>query len=92
MAEQRGNKVNLKEGQTQIANQRRTEELELMVQRLQHRLRIYEGLEVVNDDVKVVEENDDQDEEFDGNYIPLPRGVERYPRGDYHREHQWADL
>ena len=71
MEEQWDNEVNVREGQTtQTTDQRRIEELELTVQRLQHHLRIYEGLEAFNNDVEVVEENDDQDDESDGNYIP----------------------
>ena len=57
MAKQQGNEVNVKEGQAQIADQRRIEELELVVQRLQHRLRIYEGPEAVNEDLEIFDEN-----------------------------------
>ena len=62
------------------------------MQRLQHRLTIYEGPKAVNDDVEVVEKNDDQDVESDRNYILHPQGVERDPRKDYLREHQRANL
>ena len=58
MTEQQSNKVNVKKSHTQtaqIVNQRKIEELELTLQRLQHRLRVYKGLDAVNDDVVIAQ-------------------------------------
>ena len=44
-------------GSAQSAEQLRITELELTVQRLQHKLRIFEGPKAVEDDVELVDEN-----------------------------------
>ena len=75
MVKQLGNDMNVKEVQAQTTDQRRIEELKLVVQHLQYRLRIYEDPKAVNDDVHIVVENDDRDVEVesDGSYIHILR-------------------
>ena len=66
MANQRGNEINVREEQApQTTNQRRVTELELVVQRLQHHLRIYKHSRAVEDDVEIVEEKVARDEEIE---------------------------
>ena len=48
--------MNVKEHHAHTTDQRRIEELKLVVQ---HRLRIYEGLEAVNKNFEIVKENSD---------------------------------
>ena len=60
MGDQKGNKVNLREetghgnAQLPLDVQRQFEEMQLTIQRLQHRWRVYEGPRTVQDDVETV--------------------------------------
>ena len=71
MTEQKRNEVNLKEEQNQKIR-RTIAELRLLVQRLQHRLIIYEGPRAIKDDVEIVGENNPNgdDEGLDDDTLP----------------------
>ena len=103
MSNSRGKEISLREkpastmikipqvaGLAQIAKQRRITELELIVQRLQHRLRIFEGLRAIEDDVELVDENqivEEDETKSDGGILPHHRKVRSYLRRDQPKEH-----
>ena len=67
----------------------RIAELELTVQMLQHRLRIFEGPRAVEDDVELVDENqtiEGDQTELDGGNLPHPKEIRGYLRCDQPRE------
>ena len=81
MANQRENIINLRDDLTsQINDKRRIADLELMIQRLQHRLRIYEGTRTTVDDEEIVDENDPKksDDSFNDNKGYLRREHHKY--------------
>ena len=72
-----------------IEDQRRIIDLELMVQRLQHRLRIYEMAKAIVDDEKIMDENDleKSDDSSTNNKSYLRREHHKY----HPREHVRCD-